>query len=90
MKCKALAENAQRDLDEALPALEEAMKVRHPQLTACRLLGFLKPCSHRRSLPKALGTFGGIAKVAFPLKEPGSKLSSGNIILHPKKTRLLR
>uniref|UniRef100_A0A8C4Z8H0 Dynein, axonemal, heavy chain 2 n=1 Tax=Gadus morhua TaxID=8049 RepID=A0A8C4Z8H0_GADMO len=26
VKCKALAENAQRDLDEALPALEEAMK----------------------------------------------------------------
>ncbi|XP_075914114.1 dynein axonemal heavy chain 2-like [Petromyzon marinus] len=25
-KCKALAQNAQRDLDEALPALEEAMK----------------------------------------------------------------
>lgn len=27
IKCKAMAENAQRDLDEALPALEEAMKV---------------------------------------------------------------
>lgn len=27
VKCKAMAENAQRDLDEALPALEEAMKV---------------------------------------------------------------
>lgn len=27
IQCKALAENAQRDLDEALPALEEAMKV---------------------------------------------------------------
>ncbi len=27
LQCKALAENAQRDLDEALPALEEAMKV---------------------------------------------------------------
>ncbi|TRY86535.1 hypothetical protein DNTS_031645, partial [Danionella cerebrum] len=26
IKCKAMAENAQRDLDEALPALEEAMK----------------------------------------------------------------
>ncbi|XP_029311197.1 LOW QUALITY PROTEIN: dynein heavy chain 2, axonemal [Cottoperca gobio] len=26
LQCKALAENAQRDLDEALPALEEAMK----------------------------------------------------------------
>ncbi|XP_071375886.1 dynein axonemal heavy chain 2, partial [Centroberyx affinis] len=26
VKCKAMAENAQRDLDEALPALEEAMK----------------------------------------------------------------
>ena len=56
MKCKALAENAQRGLEEALSALEEAMKVRHPQLTACPLLGFLKPCSHRRSLPEALGT----------------------------------
>jgi len=31
VKCKAMAENAQRDLDKALPALEEAMKVRgHP------------------------------------------------------------
>lgn len=27
LQCKAMAENAQRDLDEALPALEEAMKV---------------------------------------------------------------
>lgn len=27
VKCKEMAENAQRDLDEALPALEEAMKV---------------------------------------------------------------
>lgn len=27
IKCKAMADNAQRDLDEALPALEEAMKV---------------------------------------------------------------
>lgn len=27
LECKAMAENAQRDLDEALPALEEAMKV---------------------------------------------------------------
>ncbi|XP_051578639.1 dynein axonemal heavy chain 2 [Myxocyprinus asiaticus] len=26
IKCKAMAENAQRDLDEAIPALEEAMK----------------------------------------------------------------
>ncbi|KTG40925.1 hypothetical protein cypCar_00000648 [Cyprinus carpio] len=26
IKCKAMAENAQRDLDEVLPALEEAMK----------------------------------------------------------------
>ena len=26
-KCRDMAENAQRDLDEALPALEEAMKV---------------------------------------------------------------
>ncbi|GLD54095.1 dynein axonemal heavy chain 2, partial [Lates japonicus] len=26
LQCKAMAENAQRDLDEALPALEEAMK----------------------------------------------------------------
>lgn len=27
LQCKAMADNAQRDLDEALPALEEAMKV---------------------------------------------------------------
>lgn len=27
LQCKAMAQNAQRDLDEALPALEEAMKV---------------------------------------------------------------
>lgn len=27
-KCRVMAENAQHDLDEALPALEEAMKVR--------------------------------------------------------------
>lgn len=27
IKCKEMADNAQRDLDEALPALEEAMKV---------------------------------------------------------------
>lgn len=27
IKCKAMTDNAQRDLDEALPALEEAMKV---------------------------------------------------------------
>lgn len=27
VKCKAMTENAQRDLDEALPALQEAMKV---------------------------------------------------------------
>ena len=27
IQCKAMAANAQRDLDEALPALEEAMKV---------------------------------------------------------------
>lgn len=27
LQCKAMAENAQRDLDEALPALQEAMKV---------------------------------------------------------------
>ena len=27
IKCRAMAENAQRDLDEAVPALEEAMKV---------------------------------------------------------------
>lgn len=27
LECKALAKNAQRELDEALPALEEAMKV---------------------------------------------------------------
>lgn len=29
LQCKAMAENAQRDLDEALPALQEAMKVGH-------------------------------------------------------------
>lgn len=28
LQCKAMAENAQRDLNEALPALEEAMKVK--------------------------------------------------------------
>ena len=28
VKCKAMADNAQRDLDEAVPALEEATKVR--------------------------------------------------------------
>lgn len=27
LECKAMAENAQKDLNEALPALEEAMKV---------------------------------------------------------------
>lgn len=27
LQCKTMAENAQRDLEEALPALEEAMKV---------------------------------------------------------------
>lgn len=27
LQCKAMAENAQRDLDEAMPALNEAMKV---------------------------------------------------------------
>lgn len=27
LQCKAMADNAQRDLHEALPALEEAMKV---------------------------------------------------------------
>lgn len=27
MKCQALADNAQKDLEEALPALEEAMRV---------------------------------------------------------------
>lgn len=27
LQCKEMAENAQRDLDEALPALEEALKV---------------------------------------------------------------
>lgn len=27
LRCKTMAENAQRDLKEALPALEEAMKV---------------------------------------------------------------
>lgn len=30
VKCKALADNAQKDLEEALPALEEAMKVVEP------------------------------------------------------------
>lgn len=30
VKCKALADNAQKDLEEALPALEEAMKVAGP------------------------------------------------------------
>lgn len=29
VKCKTMADNAQRDLDEAVPALEEATKVRH-------------------------------------------------------------
>lgn len=27
VKCQALADNAQKDLEEALPALEEAMRV---------------------------------------------------------------
>ena len=31
VKCQALADNAQKDLEEALPALEEAMRVRRPR-----------------------------------------------------------
>ena len=31
IKCKQMADNAQRDLDEAVPALEEAQKVTCPE-----------------------------------------------------------
>jgi len=37
VKCKQMADNAQRDLDEALPALEEAKKV----VCLCNAIQFL-------------------------------------------------
>lgn len=60
VKCQALADNAQKDLEEALPALEEAMRVSEREALgkgtgpACFVLQ--TPREARRGGPASAGT----------------------------------
>lgn len=70
VKCQALADNAQKDLEEALPALEEAMRVPEAAPTWCQEWGWGQPSLPSESLGNWGAGEGGI--VVGPVSEKDS------------------